>query len=210
MKRILIYIVSFFLMAQVFAQYESAGMPLKYTPEKQGKKRSASSFFINLNADTTKISFDTPRREYISGVTCPVDISMNEGNTFVEGNVKVWRVGLNSENAKGISLFFDKFLLPEGGKLFVYNPDQTIIYGAFTSANNNEENKLLIRPLAADSIIVEYQEPFEAPFEAELHLSLATHELRRVNAFMASNECTPVVSNQQGTEKIKQSVCFSI
>ena len=208
MKRVLIYIVSFFFMAQVFAQYESAGMPLKYTPEKQGKKRSASSFFINLNADTTKISFDTPRREYISGVTCPVDISMNEGNTFVEGNVKVWRVGLNSENAKGISLFFDKFLLPEGGKLFVYNPDQTIIYGAFTSANNNEENKLLIRPLAADSIIVEYQEPFEAPFEAELHLSLATHELRRVNAFMVSNECTPVVSNQQGTEKIKQSVCL--
>jgi hypothetical protein len=154
------------------------------------------------------VSLDASKREYVSGVTCPLNISMNDGSTFVEGDMKVWRLGLHSDNAKGISLYFDNFLLPEGGKLFVYNPSQTIVYGAFTSENNNDANQLLIRPLASDSIIVEYQEPFTAPFEAELHLSIATHELRTVNAFMASNECTQVVAYYAKAETVKRAVCL--
>ena len=208
MKKLLLYLVLLFVCAQAFAQYETAGMPLKYNGEKASLKRSASSFFISLNADTTKVSLESTRREYVSGVTCDLDISMNEGSTFVEGDMKVWRVGLRSENAKGMSIFFDKFYLPEGGKLFVYNPTQTIVYGAFTSENNNDENKLLIRPLSSDSVVVEYQEPLDAPFEAELHISLATHEFRIVNEFMASNECTPVIVDQANTEKIRKSVCL--
>lgn len=208
MKRFLLYLISIFVVSQAFAQYESAGMPMKFTQEKQGMKRSASSFFIDINADTTKVSIDDSNRRFVSGVTCPVDISMNDGNSFVEGNLKVWRVGVRSENAKGISLYFDKFLLPEGGKLFVYNPEQTTVFGAFTSENNNNENKLLIRPLESDSVVIEYQEPIDAPFEADLHISLATHELRRVNKFMYSNECTPLVTANSKAEKIKQSVCL--
>ena len=208
MKRFFLYLVSIFIVSQAFAQYESAGAPLKYTLEKQGMRRSTSNFFINLNADTTQVSLDASKREYVSGVTCPLSISMNDGSTFVEGDMKVWRVGLHSDKAKGISLFFDKFLLPEGGKLFVYNPSQSIVYGAFTSENNNDANQLLIRPLASDSIIVEYQEPFTAPFEADLHISLATHELRKVNDFMASNECTPVVTGQVKAEILKRAVCL--
>jgi hypothetical protein len=100
MKKIFLYLVSILFVTQAFAQYESAGMPLKYTPEKQGMRRSASNFFIGLNADTTNVSFEDSRREYVTGVTCPVNISMNDGNTFVEGEMKVWRVGLQSENAK--------------------------------------------------------------------------------------------------------------
>ncbi len=208
MRKLSLLILSIFFSFCAFAQYETAGVPLKYSPEKQTMRRSFSNFFIDLNADTTKVFLESSTREFVSGVTCPVDISMNDGNTFVEPDMKIWRVGLQSENAKGMSLFFDKFLLPEGGKLFVYNPDQSIILGAFTSANNNEENQLLNRPLASDSSIVEYQEPFTAPFEAELHISLATHELRKVNDFMASNECTPVVAGQPKTEKLKNSVCL--
>ena len=208
MKRFILYLVSILIASQALAQYESAGAPLKYTQQKQGMRRSASNFYINLNADTTKVSLGFSNRKFVSGVTCPLSISMNDGSTFVEGDMKVWRVGLHSNNAKGISLFFDKFLLPEGGKLFVYNPSQTIVYGAFTSENNNDANQLLIRPLASDSIVVEYQEPFTAPFEADLHISLATHELRKVNDFMASNECTPVVAGQVEAETLKRAVCL--
>ena len=208
MKRFLLYIISIFVVSQAFAQYESAGMPMKFTQEKQGMKRSASSFFIDINADTTKVSIDDSNRRFVSGVTCPVDISMNDGNSFVEGDLKVWRVGVRSENAKGISLYFDNFLLPEGGKLFVYNPEQTVVYGAFTSENNNKENKLLIRPLASDSVVVEYQEPLGASFDAQLHISLATHELRGANKFNYSNECSPHATHEEKTEKLRQSVCM--
>ena len=208
MKRFFLYLVSVFVACQAFAQYESAGMPMKYTQEKQGMLRSASGFFIDLNADTTKVSSESSYRKFVSGVTCPLDITIGDTNSFLEGDLKVYRVGLRSENAKGIAIFFDKFLLPEGGKLFVYNPEQTIVFGAFTSENNNEENKLLIRPLASDSIVIEYQEPLDAPFEADLHISQATHELRSVNKFMYSNKCSPHATHEEKTEKIRQSVCL--
>ena len=42
-----------------------------------------------------------------------------------------------SPNAASISLIFIEFNVPDGAKLFLYNPSQTIVYGAFTSANNN-------------------------------------------------------------------------
>lgn len=208
MRKSILLILSLISFCCAFAQYESAGMPLKYTPEKQGMRRSVANFFVNLNADTTKISLETSNRMYVTGVTAEVDIDINKGKTFIENGLKISRVGVYSKNAKGISLFFDKFLLPDGGKLFVYNPNQTIVYGAFTSKNNNDVNKLLIRPLPSDSIIVEYQEPLDAPFEADLHISLATHELRTLKNFMTSNQCTQFANSQEGIEKIKQSVCL--
>ena len=186
MKRFSLLILSILFFCQLMAQYESAGKPLKFSAESAGLKRSLSSFYVDIQADTTKIPTETQGRKLISGVTSNVDISMNDGVTFVEEGLKVWRVGVKSKNAKGISLFFDRFLLPEGGKLFVYNPDQSIVFGAFTSENNNSENKLLIRPLSSDSLVVEYLEPLNASFKADLHISLATHEMRSVNQFLKS------------------------
>lgn len=189
------------------AQYESPGRPLKYS-EKKTMLRGFSRFFIDINADTTKIPQNTAYRNLYTGVTCAVDVSMEDGESYVEGDLKVWRVGLKSENAKGISLFFDRFLLPEGGKLFVYNKEQTKIFGAFTSKNNNQSNQLLIRPLPSDSIIVEYQEPLNTSYRADLHISLATHELRYTNDFLSSNICSPHATWQDEANVLKQSVCL--
>lgn len=208
MKRFIFFIILSLYIGQAFAQYESEGLPLQFRLENKKLRRSVSEFFVDINADTTKISLESSQRVLVSGVTCPVDISVKEGQTFVENGLRVYRVGLKSENAKGISIFFDKFLLPEGGKLFVYNPDQSIVFGAFTSLNNNEKNQLLVRPLTSDSLVVEYQEPLNAQFEADLHISLATHELRAVNKFLISNSCSPHAAQEEKAALLKQSVCL--
>ncbi len=209
------YLILFFLISlcsQAFCQYESAGMPVKFTLNEEtttyNLKRSVSNFFIDIQADTTNFFSENKYRNYTTGVTSAVDISVKDGISFTEDDVKIYRVGLRSKNAKGIALYFDKFLLPDGGKLFVYNPEQTIVFGAFTSENNNEKNTLLVRPLASDSIVVEYQEPIDVTFEADLHISLATHELRAVNEFLASNLCSPHATQEEKTKLLKQSVCM--
>lgn len=208
MKKTILLILSLVSFCWAFAQYESAGMPLKFSQQTGIQRRSTANFFVDINADTTKISLETSRRTFVSGVTAEVDVNVNDGQTFFENGLKVSRVGLCSEKAKGISLFFDRFHLPEGAKLFVYNPAQTIVYGAFTSENNNKTKSLLVRPLYADSIVVEYQEPLDVSFRADLHISLATHELRKVHDFMSSNSCTALVTDREGTETYKQAVCL--
>ena len=112
MKKYLLLIISVFVVCNVFAQYEIPGMPLAFQLEKQSLRRSAFDFFIDINADTTKISSEkvqSERREFITGVTCPVDINIANAQYFVENDVKVYRVGLRSNEAKGISLYFDRF-----------------------------------------------------------------------------------------------------
>ena len=66
----------------------------------------------------------------------------NSGTTFItdEGQfVYVWAFTLGCSCYR---VFFSEFEIPEEGKLFIYNPNQTNILGAFTSINNNS-NKIL-------------------------------------------------------------------
>ena len=78
MKRYLLFIFSLFISFYAFSQIESAGIPLKFALEKQTLRRSATNFFVDLNADTTKIASESSQRVLVSGVTCPVDISIKE------------------------------------------------------------------------------------------------------------------------------------
>ncbi|MAU17655.1 MAG: hypothetical protein CMH48_03990 [Muricauda sp.] len=49
---------------------------------------------------------------------------------------KLWRLAIKSPGAKSINLIYDKFHLPPGGVLHIYNADKSHIIGGFTMANN--------------------------------------------------------------------------
>lgn len=113
----------------------------------------------------------------------------NAGFTFVSGNMQVWRVGIRSKGAYSINLLFSKFRIPPGARLFVYNSDQTEILGSYTEKNNTELNMLPIQPIGGDELIVEYQEPAEAPFKGEIEIGEVNHDF--VGIFRASEPRDP-------------------
>src|SRR5690606_20497402 len=47
----------------------------------------------------------------------------------------VWEVGIRSNGAYSLSLFFDRFDLPEGAGLIVFNNDKSQVLGTFTNQN---------------------------------------------------------------------------
>lgn len=105
----------------------------------------------------------------------------NSGITFTTlDNRKVWRVGIRSRNAYSVNILFSKFRLPEGAKVFVYNSDQSEVLGSFTHENNSELNLLPVQPIAGDEIIVEYQEPLDAPFKGEIEIGEVNHDFRGI------------------------------
>lgn len=107
------------------------------------------------------------------------NISLNKNGSWQKhGDLNVWRIKIKSPGAFSLSLQLEEFLLPPGARMFVYNTDMTEIRGAFSDLNNNEKRQLMIAPVSGDEIILEYQEPEDAPFRATFRITEINHDYK--------------------------------
>jgi hypothetical protein len=119
------------------------------------------------------------------GENLPADLGlMNAGiwETLPSGT-RIWQLGIHSPGAYSINLTFNRYRLPPGAELYVYNADRTFVIGAFTDANNQQDRYFATTPIPGDSIIIEYVEPAEPAFAGELHLETVTHAYRSLYDF---------------------------
>ena len=100
----------------------------------------------------------------------------NSGEWFNVGQHRVWQLAIKSEDAKSIGLIFSKYYLPPDARLFVFDPDKEVILGAFTHQNNKSYKKLAIYPLPGEELVLQYEEPIDANFQAQLELAMITHD----------------------------------
>lgn len=109
-------------------------------------------------------------------------VSLNPDNSGIweelEGGSRLWRLGITSKGALTINLTFDNYRLPEGATLFIYNADKSVILGAFTSLNNQDDRYFAVSPIHGESLIIEYYEPAGVKFTGELNLWHVTHGYR--------------------------------
>ncbi|MBC8344650.1 MAG: hypothetical protein H8E56_00160 [Candidatus Marinimicrobia bacterium] len=88
------------------------------------------------------------------------DVSYNLENSGVwetlpdEG--RLWRLKIVAPGAFSINLIYDQFWLPPGAKLFLYNPSESMILGAFTEKNNKEYGKFSTSLVEGPVTILEY------------------------------------------------------
>ena len=90
-----------------------------------------------------------------------VDIDANNYGSFdylPNGDI-IWRIKIYSKDAKALSALFDYYKLPQGVKLYVYNPDKTFVLGAYTSEINNDENIVPIQSVPGEEMILEFNIP---------------------------------------------------
>ena len=93
---------------------------------------------------------------------------------------KLWRLRIKSAGATTINLTFNKYYLPAGAKLFIYNDDKSEVLGALTDQNNKVTMDLGTTLLSGDAIILEYFEPKNVAFETQLNISKVTHGYRKL------------------------------
>lgn len=180
------------------------------------KLGASQNFYITLDVDTVRHDADSQYKLLYVGNTCKTDITPeNSGVLFQEGGNTVWRVGVTSKGAASIGLVFTEFNIPSDAKLFLYNPDQSIILGAFTAVNNNSSRTLPLQPLASDTVIIEYIEPSktaDATITASLRVGEACHNfydictLRRANPG-GGNNCTPHINQVEPDNPVKEASC---
>jgi hypothetical protein len=111
-----------------------------------------------------------------------VNINLQNGGYWhnLPGGGRVWLTSIHSEGALSINLTFDAFLMPEGGRFFVYNQDYSHVLGAFTSENNADDLGFATYPVPGDYVILEYYEPAEHYNEGIIDLGIVTHAYRDI------------------------------
>ena len=111
-----------------------------------------------------------------------LDVSLGLQNagqwTDLSDGGRLWRLRIASQAAHSLNFIFDRFRLPEGGKLFLYNQDHSTVLGAFTAANNKSYGRFSTLPVEGDIITLEYYEPKNARGETQLRLAKVVHGYR--------------------------------
>jgi hypothetical protein len=102
--------------------------------------------------------------------------SQNSGQWFVLDDYKVWQLIITSSGAKSLNLIFDHYKLPEDGRLFLFSADRRDLIGAFTAKNNKPSGTFATSPVVGDQLVVQYEEPLDAAFSAELSISQVNHD----------------------------------
>ncbi|MEI6455299.1 MAG: BACON domain-containing carbohydrate-binding protein [bacterium] len=119
-----------------------------------------------------------------------IAVNFNPGNSgtwdILPNGDKLWRLGIKSLGAFTINLTFDKYHLPPGATLFVYNETKTHVIGAFTDYNNQEDMIFATTLVIGDAIIIEYFEPASPEFQGEINLNRVTHGYRDAYGYAKS------------------------
>jgi V8-like Glu-specific endopeptidase len=135
------------------------------------------------------------------GVNLPVHSDLFNISTQIktaEGTIYIAR--FVAEDAEAITLYSDKLFIPEGGELYLYTSDKAQVIGAFTSLNNNLEEKTFATELLfSDNIVIEYFQPEWQKEQAIIEVSELCYAYRDVSDLnKASGSCNVNVNCSEG------------
>lgn len=106
-----------------------------------------------------------------------VDISpLSSGTWSYTNDHAIWRLIIESKNAKSLNLGFTRYEMPEGGTLVMYNEEQSEIVGPFSAQDNETHSELWTPILQDDNLVVEVVLPIDKKDDLRLHLGFVNHD----------------------------------
>jgi len=107
-----------------------------------------------------------------------VNIDLKASNSFNRGlKADTWKTKIFSEGASAISVEFDDFFIPEGGRLYIYSDNGKIVQGPITSRLNSDAFSNV--PVPGESITLEYEEPSNIRQRGKLTINKVYHNYDR-------------------------------
>lgn len=122
------------------------------------------------------------KRPFRFGVEIDTAISLsNCGQWYnLPNGDRVWQLRITCKGAKTLNFVFDRFVMPRGGRMFIYTPDKQYVTGAFTESNNNPEKVFSTGLYPGGSVIFEVYEPLAVRGATELLISTVVHGYRDI------------------------------
>ena len=182
MKNIFSLVLSLTMALGIFAQPSVGGLPLGL---KDISLQHIETYKIPSvdNADLLeqdRIAASMGDKSLRFGLDFPVSISINEANNWqnLPNGRKLWSLEIKSQSAQSINLTFERFIVPSGTRMFVYNPDGSHVLGAFTEQNMNKLHNFATLPVRGNTVILEISVPAESVQQVDIILSQIVHVYR--------------------------------
>jgi len=112
-------------------------------------------------------------------------------------------LAIHAKDARAISLYYNKFIIPEKGKLFIYNAARDFVKGAYTHNNNTSERLYASELIRGDKIIIEYFMPDKETILPQIIISGIGYAYRGVDflekGFGDAGDCEINVNCTEGS-----------
>jgi hypothetical protein len=120
---------------------------------------------------------------YRFGILVETDIELSDAGrwTALPGGEEVLRLTVSAPGALALTAYFDRFRIPEGGKLFLYDPAKSRILGAFTSLNQSPDGLFATELIPGDRLVFEYVMPAGNNDLPSVHLDAVGYAYRGVD-----------------------------
>lgn len=181
-----LFLALFFINSAAEAQIEYGGQP--YGWDEADRPLSSVTWYATENLDRELIAAQDavtdPMKDvpYRFGWEWDVSLDLQSSGEWTElsNGDRLWHLGIDCPDAESISFIFDRYVLPKGAKLFVYDEERTHFRGAFTHKNNKEWGSLAVGLTYGDKVIIELYEPAIVQGQTELSIATIVHGYRSI------------------------------
>jgi hypothetical protein len=98
--------------------------------------------------------------------------------TTLDDGSALWRLRLASPGATNLNLHLDRFSLPAGASLWLYDRDGAMVQGPYTAGDRNSEGELWTAIVQGDEMVVELHRPAGSDGEIDLRIAAVNHGYR--------------------------------
>ncbi len=184
MKKIVHLLLALFLSIGALAQVTNQGEPLSWSLNENSKELiqpiKLPGFDLDKMRMEDKVNDKLLTKPYRFGFKHQVDYGLKNSGQWLEldNGDRIWRILFESKNALSLNFIFDKFYMPDGGKVYLYNNDRSDLLGAYTRTQNQKNETLGTWLVEGDKVWIEYFEPKEVRDKGKLNISVVTHGYR--------------------------------
>lgn len=161
------FVIVLFFGVSLNAQISEGGIPLSFKYDQQTEVRQAiAPECVVLPVRISALKDEDQMRESEGGLVrvaslIPVNWAVHNSGTWtvLPGNEHIWRLRIQADGAVALMLYYDRFEIPEGGKLFIYSATKDQLLGAFTHRTNPGDGYFATEFVTGDDVILEYEAP---------------------------------------------------
>ena len=182
MKKILSFAIAIMLIHCLSAQINHGGEPYAFgnalpTPEEAVMPAVDVEKYMAEDEQNTDA-----KKPFRFGAELETNLTLANSGAWHElpNGDRVWQLQISCRKAKTMNFIFNRFVMPQGGRMFIYTPNRKYVTGAFTEKSNNPEHVFSTALYPGSSVIIELYEPFAVRGEAELTVSTVVHGYRDI------------------------------
>jgi hypothetical protein len=214
------------LYSNTFAQISEGGIPPSFHySETKSSAGTVEKVPVNFYIEDLRETDGWQARE---GVPMPVakliDVDYSPENSgkwiTLPGGERIWKLELEAQDAVAIMLYYNDFLIPEGGKLFIYSNDKSHLLGAYTHGTHPDGGLFATEFVSGDRIVLEYVAPENGENKPEIRIGQigygynqsALRALCLVQSRKESGDCEVNINCEEGDawQNEKRGICHTV